>query len=413
MSTTQSTSPSAAARTGGFRKWLQALGPGIITAALVFGPSKITISSKLGAEFGFSLLWIVVITILFMVVFTSMAARIGIATNQSVLATIREKWGRGVSVAIGIGVFLVATSFQAGNSIGIGIAFAELTGTKPLQWIIVFNLVALGLLFFRSFYKVLEKLMIALICLMLLAFLITLFLSQPGIDDVAKGFVPSSQPGSFPLVTAFIASCFSIVAAFYQCYLIQERKRVAPAGTVIKDRSFTGIFILGLMTAIVMICAAMVLHPKGIRVNSATDMARALEPLFGKYASSLFLIGLFGASFSALVGNSTLGGSVLGDALGNGSSLHSKANKTLIGIVMIIGAVIAIAFGKLPLELIVFAQSITILIVPFIGVVMYAISMDKKLMGVHKGSTVANVLGAAGLLLIIGLAIESVRTLFF
>ncbi|RZM00816.1 MAG: divalent metal cation transporter, partial [Pedobacter sp.] len=47
-------------------KWLQALGPGIITAALVFGPSKITISSKLGAEFGFSQLWIVVVTILFM-----------------------------------------------------------------------------------------------------------------------------------------------------------------------------------------------------------------------------------------------------------------------------------------------------------------------------------------------------------
>jgi Mn2+/Fe2+ NRAMP family transporter len=135
--------------------------------------------------------------------------------------------------------------------------------------------------------------------------------------------------------------------------------------------------------------------------------------LFGTYASTLFLCGLFGASFSALVGNSTLGGTVLGDALGYGSALTSKANRVIIALIMIIGAAVAIIFGKLPLELIVFAQSITILVVPFIGLVLYAIANDEKIMGSKKNSTSAKIWGAAGLLVIIILAVESVRTMFF
>lgn len=395
------------------KNWLQSLGPGIITAALVFGPSKITIASKLGAEYGFALLWVVVIAIFFMSVFTSMAARIGIATSQSLLGTIRQKWGNKTAIAIGIGVFLVTASFQAGNSIGIGIALGELTHTASKQWIVIFNLIAIGLLFLRSFYKVLEKVMIGLIFLMLLAFVTTLVLSNPNVPAVAAGFVPSVPGGSLGLVTAFIASCFSIVAAFYQTYLIQERKRLLPAGTTIKDKSFTGIFILGLMTAIVLICAAVVLHPQNIKVNSATDMAKAIEPLFGKYASMLFLCGLFGASFSALIGNSSVGGTILSDALGYGSQLNSKVAKCLIALVMLIGATIAIAFGKLPIELIVFAQSITILVVPFIGIAMYFIANDAKLMGEMKNKVSVKLFAGLGLLLIIVLAVGSVKDLFF
>jgi len=387
--------------------------PGIITAALVFGPSKITIASKLGALYGFNLLWVVVIVIFFMMLFTSMAARIGIATNQSLLTTMRQKWGNRVAVAVGIGIFLVTISFQAGNSIGIGIALAELTNSNPVQWIIIFNTIAIGLLFFRSFYKVLEKSMLGLVCLMLLAFTTTLFLSKPAITEVAAGFIPSIPDGSLALVTAFIASSFSIVAAFYQSYLMQERKRLLPVGAIIKDKSFTGIFILGLMTIIVMICASVVLHPKGIKLNNATDMAKAIEPLFGNYAATLFLCGLFGASFSALVGNSSLGGTVLGDALGYGSALDTKANRIIIAFIMIAGASIAIVFGKLPLELIIFAQSITIFIVPFIGIAMYAIANDKKIMGDYKNTVSVKIGGAAGLLIIILLAVESIRTIFF
>ena len=70
---------------------MQALGPGIITAALVFGPSKMTVATKLGAEFGYGLLWVVVAAIFFMMVYTSMSARIGLASEVSILDLIRQK----------------------------------------------------------------------------------------------------------------------------------------------------------------------------------------------------------------------------------------------------------------------------------------------------------------------------------
>src|SRR5687768_7131773 len=80
------------------KRWFWSLGPGIITAAVVFGPSKVTITSKMGAVYGYSLLWIVVVAILFMLVFTSMADRIGVALNQSLLTTIRNKWGKPIAL---------------------------------------------------------------------------------------------------------------------------------------------------------------------------------------------------------------------------------------------------------------------------------------------------------------------------
>ena len=385
----------------------------MITAALVFGPSKVTITSKLGADFGFDLLWIIVVAIFFMVIFTAMAARIGMASDVSFLTIIRNKWGKPAALATGVGVFLVSASFQAGNSIGIGISIAELFKSSATPWIIAFNLFGISLLFFRSFYKVLEKIMIGLILIMLVAFLVTLFLSKPHIVQIAGGLVPSIPTKSFGLVIAFMASCFSVVGACYQSYLMQERRRINPNVKQSGSDSFPGILILGLMSAIVLICAAAVLHPKGLPVNSGSDMARVLEPLFGNYASAFFLIGLFGAAFSSLIGNASLGGTLMGDALGFGSSFNSRVVRGLIAAVMVIGATIAIIFGNLPIRLMIFAQSVTILIVPFIGIALYMIANDERIMKGLKNSTSTKIFGALGLIILIGLAIRNVQTLFF
>lgn len=385
----------------------------MITAALVFGPSKVTITSKLGADFGFDVLWIIVVAIFFMVIFTAMAARIGMASDVSLLTLIRNKWGRSAAVASGVGVFLVCASFQAGNSIGIGISIAELFKSSPAPWIIAFNLFGISLLFFRSFYKTLEKIMIALIIIMLVAFLVTLFLSKPALGDIAGGLVPAIPSGSFGLIIAFIASCFSIVGACYQSYLMQERRRIHPEGKQSGRDSFPGILILGLMSAIVLICAAAVLHPKNLPVNSGSDMARVLEPLFGKNASAFFLIGLFGAAFSSLIGNASLGGTLMADALGLGSSFNSRGLRGLVALVMVIGAVIAIVFGNLPIQLMIFAQSITIFVVPFLGIALYLIANDRSIMKGLVNSTNAKIFGAIGLLILIGLAVRNVQTLFF
>ncbi|MFC5285065.1 Nramp family divalent metal transporter [Pedobacter alpinus] len=394
-----------------FIKTLIGLGPGIITAALVFGPSKMTITSRLGAEYGYSTLWVVVVAIFFMLIFTNMGARIGLSSQLSLLNLIRNKWSKSVGIVIGIGVFLVATSFQAGNSIGVGIAIAEASGTKPWLWVLIFNALGISLLFFRSFYKTLEKLMIALVALMLISFITTLFLVKPSFSGILNGFIPNFTLGSGPLLIAFVASCFSIVGAFYQSYLVQENSKSNPTEAS-KNKSFTGILILGFMSAVVIICAAAVLNPQGIKVNSASEMSKALEPLFGTYAADLFLAGLFGASFSSLVGNATVGGSLMADALGFGYRLSDKAVRLFIALVMVCGAAIAIIFGKLPLELIIFAQSVTIFLVPFIGFTMYVIANDAQIMGKYQNNRLAKIAGALGLLLLTALAVWNFYQLF-
>ena len=395
-------------------RWLSSLGPGIIIAALVFGPSKITITTKLGAEYGYSMIWVVAVAIFFMIVFTNMSARIGLANSNSLLNNIGKQWGKKISAIVGIGIFLVAISFQSGNSIGVGISVAEATGTSSNIWIVVFGIVGISLLFFKNFYKTLEILMISLVVMMLLSFVATIIIVRPNLHELANGFVPSIPLGSEGLIIAFIASCFSIVGAFYQSYLVQERKKIDSNGETknIKNNSITGILILGVMSAIVLICAGAVLHPKNIKLNNASEMAKVLKPVFGTYATNLFMIGFFGASFSCLIGNAAVGGTLLGDALGYGSQLSSKITRRFIGLVMICGATIAILFGKSPLELIVFAQSVTIFLVPFIGIAMFSIANNAKIMGKYVNSALIKILGTIGLLLICLLAFYNVYDLF-
>lgn len=395
-------------------KWWAYLGPGIITAAIVFGPSKITITSKMGASYGYGLIWLTVVAIGFMMLFTEMASRIAYVRKESLLQIMRNKWGNTVPVIVGSSIFLVTTSFQAGNSIGVGISIGEMTGTAPAIWIAVFTLAAISMLFFRSFYKILEKSMIALVILMLVSFIVTFIMSKPSVTDMAAGLVPQLPKGSAPLVIAFTASCFSIVAAFYQTYLVQERRKNRPmtSNGYHAGESRPGIILLGLLVIIVMGCAAAVLHTNNIPVNTAMDMAKALEPLFGEFATWLFLMGLFGASFSSLIGNAAIGGSLMGDALYSNSSFDFKKNRILIASVMIIGASIAIIFGKLPLQAIVIAQSLTIFIVPVIGISLFRIANDKKIMGDLTNTTFQKTTGALGLLLLIVLAIINAYDLF-
>ncbi len=394
-------------------RWFQAIGPGLITAALVFGPSKLTITSKLGALYGYDLLWIVIVAIFFMAVFTAMATRVGATIPDSFLQTVRKKWGKPVSIVVGICVFLVSTSFQAGNSIGVGIALGELSGTSPAPWVIGCTAVAVSLLFFRKFYSILEKTMIALILLMLFSFITTFVLAKPDPVKMVKGFtMPSLPDGSLGLVIAFTASCFSIVGALYQSYLIQERIRSNPALKDAKNDSLTGTLLLGVMSAVVIVCAAAVLNPQGLTVNSGSDMAKALEPIFGHNAATLFLVGLFGAAFSSQIGNASVGGTLLSDALGFGSSFGSRSVRLMTALVMVVGACVALAFGKLPLELIVFAQSVTIFVVPIIGIAMYVIANDREIMGARANSSFTRIAGLAGLVLIISLALVNINELF-
>lgn len=394
------------------KKWFRSLGPGIITAALVFGPGSLTLTSKLGSLYGYDLLWVLVVSTTLMMSFTSMGARIGLATNRSLLQTFKAKWGSWASILAGLGIFFVCASFQAGNSIGAGLSFAETFNSDSGPWIVTISLLAIALLFFKSFYRALEKVMMIMVGLMMVSFIVTLAVAQPNLTEVIAGLKPTMPSGSLLLIIAMVASSFSIAGAFYQSYLVQAKGWKRTEVVDVKRESFTGIIILGLISSMVLLSAGAILHPQGITVNAATDMGKALEPLYGSWATGVFMLGLFGASFSSLIGNATIGGTLFADALSLGSDLNSKSVKALIMMVIVIGATIAVVFGNLPLELIVFAQGITIFAVPFIGVGLFLVANDKEIMGDLVNKTPSKITGVIGLLVLVLLAISNFYNLF-
>ena len=134
--------------------FIKRLGPGIITAALVFGPGSLTINTKLGASYGYSLLWVLILAMLFMSAFTSMSAKIGLTSSVSFIERIKTELGKPIAIIVGLGVFLTTASFQAGNTIGASVAFSEFftTSTPIILWIALFSCATIFLLFFESFY---------------------------------------------------------------------------------------------------------------------------------------------------------------------------------------------------------------------------------------------------------------------
>jgi len=403
---------STAKSTTANRKWWQALGPGIITAALVFGPGSLTVTSKLGAQYGYQLWWVVLMAVGFMIVFTEMGARLGMASSASSLAIIQQRWGKVAARLIGLGIFCITASFQAGNTVGAGLAFAELFGTAIEPWIIFFSLLAIGLLFFRSFYRVLEKVMIGLVGLMILSFLITLLLAQPQWGALFQGLIPGVPAGAEVLTIALIASSFSVVGAFYQSYLVKEKGWSKQDSLSGKRESIAGVLVLGLISSFILINAGAVLYPQGIPVNSAADMGLALEPLYGSTATVIFMLGLFGASFSSLLGNATIGGALVSDAFFGSYQLSNAKVRRAILLVILIGAAIALQFGRLPLELIIFAQAITILIAPVIAIALLLVAKDSELMGTLKNSRWQTGLAVLGIGVLLFLAITHFRMQF-
>ncbi|GIN85138.1 manganese transporter [Heyndrickxia sporothermodurans] len=393
--------------------FLKKIGPAFITSALIIGPGSVTLSSKIGAVYGNQLIWVVIVMILFMMIFTEMSARIGLASQFSFLEILKRKWGKSAAIIIGIGSCLVTASFQAGNAIGAGIAASAILGLSSTFWIVITTILSIGLLFAKSFYKILEKLMLGLVVIMLVSFGLTVIISKPSVSDIVLHLVPSIPSGSMPLVIALTATSFSIVGAVYQSYLVQEKGwGISQARSGIRD-SYLGIFILGLITVMIMITSAAVLLPKGIQVNSAAEMGQALEPLYGNWAMIVFMLGLFGASLSSLVGNATIGGAMLSDGFGLGRKLESKAVRGLICLVMIFGSAVGIIFGGSPINLIIFAQAITIIIVPFIAIAILFVANDQSIMGKLKNTFWKNVIGIAGLIVLILLAINNVINIFF
>jgi Mn2+/Fe2+ NRAMP family transporter len=240
-------------------KWYHRLGPGLITACVVIGPGSILTSSNVGARQGYSMAWVVVLSVVFMLTYMTMGARLGVATGRSAASVISERAGRWLAVAIGLCVFFISAAFQFGNNLGVHFA---LVSYIPFDYLVViFNALAIGfLLIFKDMYRVLEKLMMTFVGIMLVSFALNLIVSGPRIGEMASGFVPS--PGDISLsVLGLIGTTFVTTAAFYQSYLVRQKGwTTADLKSGMIDVR-VGALLMALITLMLMFTPATQFHP--------------------------------------------------------------------------------------------------------------------------------------------------------
>lgn len=384
------------------KNFFKSIGPGFIIASVVLGPGSITVASRIGSEHSYSFLWVILFAAISMVIYTSMGVRFGVTNDKSILQAIADTYGRWFSVVIGISAFLAASSFQFGNNLGVGIGMQGITGIDEQVWPLIFTPLGIILLFWaKNLYKVLEKLMMILVMIMILAFFFNLFLTKPDAGQVAKGFIPLSfSMENLDVVAALVGTTFVLHGAIYQSYLARKKGWKATNLKRGLNDTYMGIFILALISVLIIITSAAALHPAGITVSSAADMALQLEALFGSYAKVVFSIGLFAAAFSSLLVNAVMGGGLLADGLGMGSTMDEKMPKIFTSVALLLGMIIAVFFKGDVVYALIMAQASSIFAVPLIAFGMVLILNNKKVMGRYKNNLWQNFLAVFGFILI-------------
>lgn len=382
--------------------WLRTIGPAIIVASVVLGPGSILISSKVGCQYGYAMLWVLVAAAVLMIGMTALAARLGVGAEKTLCNELSDRIGRPFAALVGILVFLVIAGFQSSNnmavitsieSVFIHDASAALQGSTKLALVgslVVFNgLIIATMYYLKSLYKPLERLMKLLLILMLIGFGANLFLAKPSLggvfsgllpyisSDLANGFWPvRDAAGSVvdPLwaIQGLVATTFSVAGAFYQGYLVREKGWTTSELKQGLVDSIVGISVLGGCSAMIMTTSAAVLHGRisPDELKSAADVAGQLEPLFGTAATVLFSCGIFAACFSPFLINAMIGGLLLADGLGLGSSMDAPWSKRLTVVALLFGMSVAIwatSTGQSPLGVIIFAQALTVLGVPLLA----------------------------------------------
>ena len=386
------------------RRWYRALGPCLITACVVIGPGSILTSSKVGAEKGYSMSWVVLVSAVFMLTFIQMAARLGVVSRESPGQLLAERAGRWLAALIGVSIFFVASAFQFGNNLGAHSAFEAYFQFDYI--VVIFNAAAIAFLFFfKNLYRALEKLMMGFVGLMLLAFAANLLFAKPNPTEWARGLVPTGI-GSLDLaVLGLVGTTFAIAAAYFQIYLVRQKgiKREDLAACLIDSR--LGVLLMAAITLMIMGTAAAAL--KGVKLEGAADVAMQLEPLFGSWGKALFCLGLFSAAYSSFIINSMIGGFVLSDGLGLGSSPEDKWPRYMTAAVLLIGMGVAMYVIKTdikPMTAIVMAQAVTVIVAPLLAAVLLWMCNRKDIMGENRNGPLMNVLGAVGFVLLLAMA---------
>jgi Mn2+/Fe2+ NRAMP family transporter len=376
--------------------YLAILGPGMITANAGNDAGGIATFASVGAEFGYSLLWVLIPIAISLGIVQEMCARMGAVTGKGLADLVRERFGVRWTALIMLSLLIANAGVTVSEFVGIAAA-AELFGISrfiavPLAAILVWWLVAKGS------YKKVEKVFL-LMSVVFLGYVVSAFLSRPDWSAVAVGLVRPTLRLEHAFIFTLVAVIGTTISPYMQVYVQSSvvEKGVTPDNySETKTDVWVGTVFAILIVFFIVVSTAATLHKAGIQISLAEDAAHALRPLAGRYAQTLFGIGLFGASMLAAGVLPLATAYSISEALGfeKGVSRSFREAPIFLGtftFLVAFGAAIAV-IPNLPLiRVLLVTQVINGLLLPVVLFAILRLVNNRELMGTQVNGPIYNV----------------------
>lgn len=373
--------------------YFRRLGPGLVTGAADDDPSGIGTYSQVGASQGYRMLWTAPVLLPFAFAVQEACARLALATGSGLAALIRQRLPRPV-LYVAVAAVGVANSFNIAADLASMAAALRLL--VPLPQVVGLIAFAVGITVvevvvpYHRYARVLRWL-----CLSLLAYVGVLAVAHVSWAEVARStFIPSSSLGKagFAALIALAGTTISPYLFFWQAAEeTEDEAGHAPDVSPDHVRAMRGDVAAGMASAVfimfaIMATSAATLHAHGITdVATAEQAASALEPLAGRFAGLLFLLGIVGTGLLAVP---VLAGSTayaVSDALHWDESLERRPGQARAFYAVIVGSMIIAlvidGIGINPMSFLFLAAVLNGLIAPVLIVIVWWLARDKSLMG--------------------------------
>ena len=391
----------------GLLAFLAVMGPGLIAGIAGNDAGGITTYSVLGAETGLRLLWLFPITIVILAIVQEMAARLGVVTGQGLSDLIRDRFGVRWTV-FAMFVLLIANVANTVAEFSGASAATEIFGVSRYLTVPIVAIAIWALVLFAPNYRTVERVFLAT-AFVFVGYIISALLAHPDWGAVGKALVAPNLDMSPSVVLLMVALVGTTVTPYMQFYLqsavaekgIDEEELRLEQADAIGGAIWTNV-----VAVFIVVATASTLFVAGIHISSATDAARALEPVAGKLAEALFGFGLFGASVLAATIMPLSTAFVICEAFGWESGVGKRfgdapAFFSIYTFVLAIGALVVLIPGLDLIPIIVGSQYVQGLLLPIVLVFMVLLVNDERLMGRHRNGRVANVLAWAAVGLVV------------
>ena len=377
-------------------KWFRDIGPGALIAAAFIGPGTVTLCTIAGASFGYSLIWAIILSIFSTIVLQEMSLRIGLITKMNLAEVIRinikSKFINRLFLLLIICSILIGNAaYEAGNITGASLGISAILNSESINYIPIFIGLIAFIILYQGNYKILERFLVLLVLIMSISFFITAIMTKPNIESLLNGILsPELNSSNIMVVLGLVGTTVVPYNLFLHSSLVSEKWGSSNKLKVARFESFFSILIGGLISLSIIITAASVNNKD---VNGVIDLAKGLEPLYGKFAIYFLGIGLFASGITSSITAPLAAAYVAKSCFDWNDSLKSQKFRA-IWIIILFSGVIASMVELNPIEIIKFAQFSNSLLLPIIAIILLWLINNKSIISQRYRYKFQNILGS-------------------